>query len=94
MQLGALDVGYVAVDRGRMDEHRRRREPIIVGLEVDRLLATVRDVGEKSTKALEHAFAPCRLNGVTWHAVFAKSIPEISIQRSAGSISAVLITDC
>jgi len=55
VQLLALDVGNVAVDRGGMHEQRGRRQAIVVVLEADRMRAAFRRLGQKFAKAIEHA---------------------------------------
>ena len=55
VQLVALDIGDVAVDGGGMNEQRGRREAVVVMIEVDRMLAAFRYLGQKLAKAIEHA---------------------------------------
>ena len=60
VQLGALGIGDVAVDGGGMDQQRCRRQAIVVVLEVNRMLAAVRHLGEKPAKACKHASGTLR----------------------------------
>ena len=54
MQLVALYVGDIAVDRGGVHQQRRRGETIIVGLEAGRILPPCETSDRKFLKAFEH----------------------------------------
>ena len=43
-----------AVDRGGMNQQRRRRKPIVIVLEMDRPFFAFGDVGQEFAKAIEH----------------------------------------
>src|SRR5207248_2170294 len=57
MQLVALGVGNVAVDRSRMNEQRCRSEAVVAVVEPSRMLLAFRHFGQKFAKALEHGAA-------------------------------------
>ena len=57
MQLVALEIGHVAVDRGGVNKQRRRRETIVMVLEMGRMLAVFRDLGQEFAKVFEHTQA-------------------------------------
>jgi hypothetical protein len=55
MQLVALEIGHVAVDRGGVNKQRHRRETIVIVLEMDRMLTVFGDLGQEFAKVFEHA---------------------------------------
>jgi hypothetical protein len=54
MQGCALDIGDVAVDLRSMHQQRSGRQSVIVRLELRRMLAALRDVGEEFAKTIKH----------------------------------------
>src|SRR3989442_14736638 len=54
VQLAALDLRYVAVDRGGMDEQRRRRQTIVVVFEPARMLVAAGQLGHELLEGFEH----------------------------------------
>src|SRR5229473_371256 len=54
MQLVALDLRHVAVDRYRVNQEGGGSETIIVGLEAARMLAALRDIGQEFSEGLKH----------------------------------------
>jgi hypothetical protein len=54
MQGCALDIGDVAVDLRSMHQQRSGRQSVIVRLELRRMLAALRDVGEEFAKTFKH----------------------------------------